>query len=308
MRYNRCRKLLPGSSWRRPRARRTSACCGSGCGSARAGEGSGDTDGGEVLARGRRSRLSASAHRALAANLVVALTVFAIEPSRAAEPGPVKIAVFDFELEDKSAGGGIIAQDAIDTENLKLSTEEARRMLSASGRYTIVDAGASAGEAVSRRHPELQRMRSPAGQKAWRRSIDGRRFHPGKPDRIHASDRRQGHPDRRVVTSHFTGLRMGANYAWPRGVKWLMDNRILSAQRGGAKVGKGSGLPSASSTKSPRRINRSRRRISDWTSAVSACSGRRADRPVGSNAPTGERVVRGSQAANERLPTHTCAS
>jgi hypothetical protein len=24
---------------------------------------------------------------------------------------------------------------------------------------------------------------------------------------------------------------MGANYAWPRGVKWLMDNRILSAQR-----------------------------------------------------------------------------
>jgi hypothetical protein len=24
---------------------------------------------------------------------------------------------------------------------------------------------------------------------------------------------------------------MGANYAWPRGVKWLMDNQILAAQR-----------------------------------------------------------------------------
>jgi len=34
-----------------------------------------------------------------------------------------------------------------------------------------------------------------------------------------------------VVSNNFTGLRMGANYAWPRGVKWLMTNRILSAQR-----------------------------------------------------------------------------
>ena len=69
--------------------------------------------------RGRRNRLSASAHRALAASLAAALTVFAVQPSKAAEPGPVKIAVFDFELDDKSAGGGIIGQDAIDTENLR---------------------------------------------------------------------------------------------------------------------------------------------------------------------------------------------
>jgi hypothetical protein len=34
-----------------------------------------------------------------------------------------------------------------------------------------------------------------------------------------------------AVSNHFTGLRMGANYAWPRSVKWLMNNRILSAQR-----------------------------------------------------------------------------
>ena len=72
-----------------------------------------------------------------------ALTVFAIQPSKAAEPG-VKIAVFDFELNDRSAGGGIIGQDAIDTENLKMSTEEARRMLAASGRFSLVDAGSAA--------------------------------------------------------------------------------------------------------------------------------------------------------------------
>src|SRR5437667_9180273 len=77
-----------------------------------------------------------------------ALTVFAIQPSRAAEPG-VKIAVFDFELNDRSAGGGIIGQDAIDIENLKMSTEEARRMLADSGRFSIVDAGSAAGEVTA---------------------------------------------------------------------------------------------------------------------------------------------------------------
>ena len=34
-----------------------------------------------------------------------------------------------------------------------------------------------------------------------------------------------------VVSNSFTGLRMGANYSWPRGVKWLMDNRVLSAAK-----------------------------------------------------------------------------
>ena len=81
--------------------------------------------------------------------MAAALTAFAIQPSKAAEPGPVTIAVFDFELTDTSAGGGIIGQDAIDTENLRKSTEEARSMLSASGRYSIVDTGSVAGEVIS---------------------------------------------------------------------------------------------------------------------------------------------------------------
>ena len=34
-----------------------------------------------------------------------------------------------------------------------------------------------------------------------------------------------------VISNDFTGLRMGANYAWPRGVKWLMENKILPSQR-----------------------------------------------------------------------------
>ena len=181
---------------------------------------------------GKKHWRSALGHMAFAASLAVALIVFAIEPSRAAEPGLVKIAVFDFELEDKSAGGGIIAQDAIDTENLKLSTQEARRMLSASGRYTIVEAGATVGEAASAggiRH--CNGCEAPLAKTLGAdQSMAGVFTRVNRTEytlQIVVRDSKTGE----LVTNHFTGLRMGANYAWPRGVKWLMDNRILSAQQ-----------------------------------------------------------------------------
>jgi len=34
-----------------------------------------------------------------------------------------------------------------------------------------------------------------------------------------------------ALASAFSGLRMGANYAWPRGVKSLISGKILSAPR-----------------------------------------------------------------------------
>jgi hypothetical protein len=183
-------------------------------------------------ARGKSDRLSASAHGALAASLAAALTVFAIQPSKAAEPGLVKIAVFDFELDDRSAGGGIIGPDAIDTENLKMSTEEARRLLSASGRYSIVDAGSVAGEVISA--GGIQHCNACEGRLAKKLGADqsmvGIFTRVNRTEytlQILVRDTQTG----AVVSNNFTGLRMGANYAWPRGVKWLMDNRILSPSR-----------------------------------------------------------------------------
>ncbi len=35
------------------------------------------------------------------------------------------------------------------------------------------------------------------------------------------------------VSRYFTGLRMGADYSWPRGAKWLMKNRVLAKKDGG---------------------------------------------------------------------------
>jgi Protein of unknown function (DUF2380) len=173
-----------------------------------------------------------SAHRALAASLAGALTVFAMQPSKAAEPGLVKIAVFDFELEDKSAGGGIIGPDAIDIENLKLSTEEARRMLSASGRYSIVDASSAADEVVSAGGV----LHCNGCDVPLAKDLGADRSMVGVITRITRTeytlwilvrDTQTG----AVMSDDFTGLRMGATDSWPRGVKWLMNNKILPAQR-----------------------------------------------------------------------------
>jgi hypothetical protein len=164
--------------------------------------------------------------------LVAALTVFVVQPSKAAEPELVKIAVFDFELDDRSAGRDIIGEDAIDTENLITSTEEARRMLSASGRYSIVDTSTAAGEVTSA--GGIQYCNGCEGLLAKELGADLAMI--GVVTRVSRTEytlqvlvRDAGSGT--VVLNTSTGLRMGANYSWPRGVKWLMDNRILPAQR-----------------------------------------------------------------------------
>src|SRR3954465_10860120 len=55
---------------------------------------------------------------------------------------PVKIAVFPFELMDFSAAAPYVPPNDIDREQLRLSTEEARRLIAESGRYQLVDVDA----------------------------------------------------------------------------------------------------------------------------------------------------------------------
>jgi hypothetical protein len=185
-------------------------------------------------ARGRNEILClpVSVHRAIAASLAAVLAVFGFQPAKATEPGVVKIAVFDFELDDRSAGRGVIRQDATDAENLKLSTEEARRMLSASGRYSIVDASKAAGDMIAA--GGIQHCNGCEGPLA--KTLGADQAMVGIFTRVNRTeytlqilvrDTRTG----AVVSNAFTGLRMGANYAWPRGARWLMTNKILTPQR-----------------------------------------------------------------------------
>jgi hypothetical protein len=166
---------------------------------------------------------------ALAASLAAAALAFAARPSQATDPAPIKIAVFAFELSDTSGGSGIIPQDAIDTENLKSATENARRFLAASGRYIIVDTSGAGGP------PKwgFQSCRGCESELASKlgadQSLVGVVTRPTRLEhalQIVIRDARTG----ALVANHHTGLRMGANYAWPRAVKWLMDNSILAAQ------------------------------------------------------------------------------
>jgi hypothetical protein len=52
---------------------------------------------------------------------------------------PVKIAVFDFELEDVSAAASLPGETDADSTRLKEVTSEARRVLAQSGRYSLID-------------------------------------------------------------------------------------------------------------------------------------------------------------------------
>jgi predicted kinase len=51
---------------------------------------------------------------------------------------PIKIAVFEFELEDFSAAGQ--TKSVPETSHLAQATDEAEQQLRASGRYTVIDA------------------------------------------------------------------------------------------------------------------------------------------------------------------------
>jgi uncharacterized protein DUF2380 len=166
----------------------------------------------------------------LAANAVAALVFFPAPRSASAGPDPIKIAVFDFELADTSASSGVLGKDSIDTDNLKEATEVARRMLAASGRYSVVDTGGVRGE-VKGNIQDCQGCEAGlAGKLGADQSMAGVVTRVGRVEhavQIVIRDARTGD----IVSNDFTGLRMGANYAWPRAVTWLMDNKILSPQR-----------------------------------------------------------------------------
>jgi len=146
---------------------------------------------------------------------------------------PIKVAVYEFELEDFSAAGGVIPPDAKDTTYLAEATQEAKRWLSESGRYTMVDTAGAQDEPVKAH--TLHSCRGCVGPITKKLGAD--QAVVGTIKRISRTeytlliefiDAGSGEP----VSRYFTGLRMGANYSWPRGVKWLMKNRILAKDRG----------------------------------------------------------------------------
>ena len=161
---------------------------------------------------------------------IVLAALAAAGADEAVGPLPIKMAVFPFELEDFSAGAAYIPPDDIDREQLRLSTEEARRLIAASGRYQLVDVSAvndQAAKAGKLRDCDGCEARIAAG-------LDANQSMIGIVTRItrmeyavtyRIRDARSG----AIVAVEQTDLRMGANVAWSRGARWLIQNRLLAS-------------------------------------------------------------------------------
>ena len=77
---------------------------------------------------------------------------FAFAPAPAAEPQkspPVKLAVFDFELQDVTPAASYMKMTTSSAANLEKVSSEARRVLADSGRYTLIDTSKSAAKSVT---------------------------------------------------------------------------------------------------------------------------------------------------------------
>jgi hypothetical protein len=169
-----------------------------------------------------RNMTSILAPAALLASSAVAVA------AETAAPPPVRIAVFPFELVDFSAAAPYVPADEIDREQLRLSTEEAQKLILESGRYELVDTGTvneQIAKAVPLRDCEGCEAGIAAGLAADQSMI-------GIVTRITRTeyavtykirDARSGG----LVDVQQTDLRMGANVAWSRGARWLIQRRLL---------------------------------------------------------------------------------
>ena len=143
---------------------------------------------------------------------------------RCAPTAAVKIAVFPFELDDYAA-----ASKQGEAEYLAQVTEEAKQQLAHSGRYSLIDT-----VGADMRTAQGKSLRDCNGcATAIARQLGAEQVLVGAVSRIsnteylvkfQISDVRTGD----VIGDYSTDLRMGADYSWSRGVRWLIQNRVLA--------------------------------------------------------------------------------
>jgi len=151
-------------------------------------------------------------------------------PDKKAEPiAPVKLAVFDFELEDLSGGAEIIPESDEDREELRLATETARRLIAESGRYSLVDVS-NAADVKTHNLRKCDGCDAAIALKLGAdQSLVGAVNHISRMEygvTFRLRDARTG----KLLSVEQTDLRMGANHSWNRGAEWLIKNRLLEKQ------------------------------------------------------------------------------
>jgi hypothetical protein len=104
--------------------------------------------------RGSQRKLTTIAH---AGALAFGLTIAPVFPQEAVKSPPIKIAVFDFELDDASPAASLLDRTTSSPSAMDEVSKQARQELAHSGRYSIIDTskvGAKTGTGKSLRDCE----------------------------------------------------------------------------------------------------------------------------------------------------------
>ena len=152
-------------------------------------------------------------------------------PAQTEKISPVKLAVFDFELEDFSPGAAITKGSPEDATQLDRVTDDVRGLISQSKRYRLVDVSGADGEAVKSR--DLRECNGCDAALALKLGADQSMV--GIVTKITRTDyavtyRIRNAKTGAVIAVEQTDLRIGADYSWNRGAAWLIKNRLLKSE------------------------------------------------------------------------------
>jgi hypothetical protein len=167
-------------------------------------------------------------YKSVAACLLCAASLIAFSAGAAA---PIKLAIFDFELEDFSAGAVSTGQTQSDATRLASVTDEVRQLFAQSGRYHLVDVG-DVDAAAAKAHT----LRDCDGCDAsLALKLGAEQSFVGVVKRISRTEytvRFQIRDSRTaaILSDADSGLRMGADNSWSRGAARLIKDRILEVR------------------------------------------------------------------------------
>ena len=158
--------------------------------------------------------------------------VLASPAKHTATPAPTKMALFDFELEDTSAAAATTGETASDAKELENTTDAIRKLLTQSGRYTVVpvsgtDADAVKAHAVHGCDGCGAKIAQQLGADQSLVGVIRRISRTEYTVQLQIRDARTGN----VISSDYSGLRMGANYSWSRGAERLVRDRLIEPQQ-----------------------------------------------------------------------------
>ncbi|GKQ50835.1 DUF3280 domain-containing protein [Bradyrhizobium sp. Ce-3] len=153
-----------------------------------------------------------------------------LPPEQTAAPAPIRLAVFEFELEDTSAApsSGVAGSDAVTLADV---TKGVRDRIAQSGRYRLVDTGGASAEPVKARALRdcdgceatiAQQLGADQSLIGVIRRVSRTEYTVG----FQVRDARSG----TVVSRGDSGLRMGADYSWTRGAVHLVGDRLLEGE------------------------------------------------------------------------------